>query len=222
MNRNQWLLDPRTYTTSILALLKDEFGEEVLQWDPATIELELRAIGIANPPSMLMDKIHAGSALFTSNLYFVSLETFVATVLAMTNNPTDTSSMAIPDLDEIIWSITEARLLLGKIYEEESFGHDVARLVGKLLADEGIYAPPEILRFAEYPEAEIANLAAYGRILEGEAAAIDAQVQFEQMHEASADLERVAMEKLQELFDQLRQLPLSTRNDEFFKQLTVA
>ena len=217
--KTDWLLDPDTFTTSVLAILKDEYGDEFMEWDPATIEIELRALGVKEMPEHLANKINAGTALFTSNLFFVSLETFIATTLVLNNIPVTTESMLLPDIDDILWAATEVRLLLGKDYPENEYGHDIARLTGKLLADDGIYTPPQLLEFAEYPENEIANMESYGKGLEGTPAAIDAQVQFDQMRENASNLELQANKKLQELLSQLLELPLATKNDEFFQQL---
>jgi len=221
MTVTEWLRDPKTYTTSVLALLRDRWGDDFLQWEPATVELELKEFGITDPPAYLMDKILAGSSLFTSNLFFISLETFAATALTLNGNPVDASTLALPDLDDVMWAVTEARLLLGNTYKQESYGHDISRLVGVLLAEEGIYAPPEALKFAEFPEEEINNMAAYSQAQGAEASAIDAIVDFERVREASAELESAATKKLDELLLQLTQLPLKTRDDAFFQQLQV-
>jgi hypothetical protein len=221
MTRRDWLLSSKTYTTSILALLRDEWGEEFLQWDPATVEMELASMGIQDPPEMLTDKIQAGSSLFTSNLFFVSFENFCATALVLGGNPFHSSTMSFPDLDDVMWAVTEARLLLGETYSEESFSQDIALFVGKLLADEGIYSPPQPLQFAEYPEDEVKNFSDFVSSVSGNAAEIDTMVQFDQMKEAANALEGVAAKKLDELLAQLGQLPLKSRNDAFFAQLAA-
>ena len=216
----QWLEDPNTYTTCVMALLLDKYTMEFLEWDPLALSMDIKSDFKIDPDDQVMDKVGAGSALLTSNLFFVSLEAFNATcnTLNLGINPTETFLPA--DLDDIHWGLLESRLLLGDEFTEGEFSHDIARYCGQLMADRGIYEPPPILQFAEFDETTVRNLADIAAT-PGE----DLELDFFKAHMDNAQDERDSMTslanaKLDELVDQLKELPIKNRNNAWFDQLT--
>lgn len=207
----EWLEDPTLFATSAMALLVDAWGTEFIEWDPITVELELTADFGLEPDPGLMDRIQAACSLFTSNLFFISIETFNASCDAL-NFGAVASELFVPaDLDDILWGVTEARILLGDDFDTEEFGHDVSRYVGLVLSQAGIRRPPSILSFAEYDVAEEVR--------------DDESFDDELLHRVfwdSQENDKVTLEsnnnqQILLLMRQLAQLPLKTGNADFIR-----
>jgi len=207
-----WLRDPSLFATSALVLLIDRWGVDLVNWDPVTIELELKADFGIDPEPGLQDRIQAASTVLASDLFFRSPEAFVVTCDAL-NFGAPSSELLIPaDLDDVLWGVSEALLLLGPD-KDQKFSHDIARYVGALLTEAGIKKPPSVLEFAEYSDNEVAA--------ETEAFATDA-ILFKSFWERQAE-ERQGLEaennvKLMLLFRQLAGLPLKTGNADSIRE----
>ena len=216
---SQWLEDDNTYTTCVMAILLDKYSMDFVEWDPVTVEMQLKDDFKVVPDSQLMDKIGAGSSLLTSNLFFKSLEAFNAICNVLNLGITTSETFLPADLDDIHWGLLEARLLLGDVYTEESFSHDIANYCGQLLESRGIYEPPQILQFSEYPEDVVRNLS---DIVAGSEEGFDLpfyNAHLESMEEERTSMTALANSKLDELVDQLSQLPIEDRNDAWFNSI---
>lgn len=155
-----WLQDSTTFTTSILALLADYYGDlEFLNWDPLMLNLQLTEDFHIQPQQFLLDRVNAGSVLLVNGLFHRSLETFNQICNVFNFGVVSSEVMLPADLDDALWGVTEAMLLEGpEQFQEEDFSHDIRRYVGVLLSEAGIRQPPSVLRFAEYDEHETRNL----------------------------------------------------------------
>jgi len=154
----EWLEDPSLFATSAIVILTDRWGVEFMEWDPITVGLEIQNEFGVEPSSELQDKIQSACSLFTSNLFFVSIEAFNATCNALNFGDVASELFVPADLDDVLWGVTEARILLGDDFEEDEFSHDVKRYIGLLMAKAGYKRPPSVLAFAEYDEEEDLNL----------------------------------------------------------------
>jgi len=148
-----WLLDDLTYTTPVMAIMTDKFGTEFVEWDPLTVNMEIKSAFGIEPSEILQDKIQAASGLLTTNLFYLSLEAFSAICNTLNLGVTASEIFLPADLEDSLWGITEAKLLSGPEMETD-FSHNIARYVGFLLSEAGFRKPPTILAFAEYNEAE--------------------------------------------------------------------
>jgi hypothetical protein len=209
----EWLTDSTTFTTSILALLADHFGGmEFANWDPLTVNLQISEDFHIDTPQFLLDRINAGSCLFTSPLFHRSLEAFSQMCNVFNFGAISSEVMVPADLDDVLWGVTEAMLLEGEQFDEEGFSHNIARYVGVLLMEEGIQQPPSVLRFAEYDEYVEANLAAN---LETSDATF-AKVYWENQQADKDNLEIYNQQQLLRLLEQLMVLPIrDIRKEEF-------
>jgi hypothetical protein len=187
-----------------MAILMDKYGSEFLEWDPLTVNLQIASdFGFA-PRQALLDKVQAGSSVFTTNLFHLSLEAF-STISNTLNLGVTTSELFLPaDLDDVLWGVSEVRLLEGTELNDTKFSHNIARYVGFLLADGGIQHPPSVLSFAEYPEHESSNV--QNNIVEQDAVLY--QAFWTRQLQEKEELEVINKNKLYALFSQLRQLPL--------------
>jgi hypothetical protein len=206
------LQEPTTFATSALLLLIDKFDMEVLEWDPVTISMEVASTYGFEPSQGLLDRINAASVLYTSNLFHISLETFAAVCNSL-NFGTVTSELFLPaDLDDVLWGVTEARVLLGDTYDETPFSHNIARYVGSLLIDEGVRRPPSMLSFAEYPEDQQAEETG----LEDDPDAFS--LYWKTQDEERNSLERINNAKLVALMQQITALPLKRGNADMIRE----
>lgn len=208
-----FLRDPQLFTTSAIVLLTDRFGPEFMDWDPVTVGMEIEAEYGIEPIAELQDRIQAGSSLYTTDLFFVSLETFSPVCNAL-NFGTATSQIMLPaDLDDVLWGCTEALILLGEIYEAAQFSHNIALYVGALLSQAGIVKPPKILAFAEYSDDMVLRSDA---AFEGDETM---RMSFwkDQEHEREM-LEKWNQSKIVALMKQLEALPLRNGNTDFIRK----
>lgn len=210
----EWLTDSTTFTTSILAILADNFdGMEFCNWDPLTINLQISDDFHIQPPQFLLDRVNAGASLFTSPLFHRSLEAF-SQMCNVFNFGVISSEILVPaDLDDVLWGVTEAMLLEGEQFNEEGFSHNIARYVGVLLMEAGIQEPPSVLRFAEYDEYEEANL-------DENLSTVDpvfAKLYWEEQQAMKDNLEIYNREQLLRLMEQLAVLPIKNMQREIFE-----
>jgi len=205
-----WLVDPGLYATNALAILTDKFGTEFLEWDPATLEMEVSDTLGVQMTSTLSDRVQAASALFTSNIFWLSLESFAAICNALNMGVTTSEVFLPPDLDDVLWGITEANILVGDDAAGEKFSHNVSRYVGTLLKEAGVTRPPQALLFAEYPEQDEIN--AQDSWEEDE---LLYRAYYDNQETSRAELESDNNVQIMLLFRQLQQLPLTAGSTEF-------
>ena len=209
-----WLRDPGLFATSALALLTDRFGIEFVEWDPLTLRMEIASEFGINPDPGLQDRIQAACALLTSNLFFVSLETF-NTVCNSLNFGVATNEVFLPaDLDDVLWGVTEARILLGDDFKDDGFSHNVRLYTGCLLSQSGVSRPPSMLGFAEFPEGEADN--ADGNL---QIDPLFAKVHYDQQQELRGSLDADNNVRILLLFRQLAGIPLKHGDTGFIQEV---
>ncbi len=149
------LLSESTFSTTLLAICLDAYGTEMLEWDPRTLWMSLADdYGVEVPP-INKDKLQAITLVYTTNLPFISVETFshVCNVLSGSEANFHKWDMVTPD--ELIWGVYEMMLniQIDRVHGEKSqeFSHEVRRYMGIILNNDGIFDPPDVLRVAEMP-----------------------------------------------------------------------
>jgi hypothetical protein len=201
------LQDPDLFASSALLILVDQFGTEAMDWEPETLNTELADKFGIEPSRALMDKLNAALALLTTELFYKSLEAFTTVCMALSSGVVSSRTFNMADLDDVMWGVTEARLLEGKeVFDAADWSHDIARYVGVLLSQEGIARPPKILNFAEQDPREVEE-----RDLILAADLMMAEAYWRRNDEAAGELEQVAMAKLDQLFQQVESLPLANK-----------
>ena len=208
---SDWLRDPTLYATSAMAILMDRWGTEFIEWDPVTLDLEINSeFGVQISPD-LSDRINAASTLFTSNLFMMSLEHFSAVCNALNFGLVTSETFLPADLDDILWGVTEATLLMGDIAGDQRYSHNIARYVGALLSEIGLKKAPSVLAFAEFDE--------YETMLEDDAFddEISAKLWYDRQEEEKNSLEADNNTKIMLLLRQLSMIPLPSGNVDFIK-----
>jgi hypothetical protein len=211
-----WLADPTTYTTCIALLLTERFdGIEWTQWDPLTLEMELRVnFELREIPRTLFDRTQAASVLYTTNNFHHTFDVF-SNVCNVLNGGVINPSRLIPaNLEDVMWGVTEARLITGISWEEEPFSTEIARYVGVLLDLKGISDPPYTLSFAEYPERTRNN-----EDLQRELDPLIAEIELGDSVRDKEELTQESMTQIQVLLDQIKALPLRNMDQAAYQKM---
>lgn len=202
--------------TPMLSWMLHKYGTECLQWDPASVELQLREdLGIA-VPNYNLDKIQAASSLLTSNLFHVSLESFANICLALHRGVISPDSLIPANMYDVAWGVTEGRLLEGPDFDKEGFGHNIAMYVGTVLDNAGLYEPGRILSFAEYPAGR--KEAVYAAIAD---TAEDYELYQSRQKDLRDQLNLDLQLKLRSLFEQSLKLALPDSNMEYLQSVVT-
>lgn len=201
------LEDPGLRCSCALVLCVDHFGDGMINWDPLTVQMELKDLLGHDPDEALLDKINAASALLANDNYHRALEVFLPLNAAFNLRRPSTTALSYNSVDDIMWGLTEARLLEGgEEFESAGFDDRIARVVGLQLSTEGITKPPQIMKFAQFDEAELDN-----RDLGLAGDALMSETYWRRQDTLIDELNQYATDRLQELFRQLAALPLSTK-----------
>lgn len=201
------LLKPDLYTTVALAVVLDRYGTECLEWDPAiladAVETDFR---IDAPPSLL-NKLNAGVEILTSNRTHAQIEVFLPVCSALTSGIVFPGDFVPVSLESVSWGVTEMSLLDGEEFGKDA-GPDVARYVGVLLDQAGIYLPPSYLKFALYPEPS-----GLTERLSGVTDQTDLQYYYRQQADRRAALTTSVLSRTGELLRQLNEMPGDINRD---------
>jgi len=138
-----------TFASVLLTLFLDKFGIEALDWDPATITLEIEEEFDVELPQLALDKLLVAIQILTTDKFFKSLPDFV-TFCNVLGGDTYRPDMWDPaDAEEVAWGITEALLISPPEDDDpEPFTDEVRGYIGAALDSEGIINAPDILRIA--------------------------------------------------------------------------
>lgn len=138
-----------TFASVLLTLFLDKFGIEALDWDPATITLEIEEEFDVELPQLALDKLLVAIQILTTDKFFKSLPDFV-TFCNVLGGDTYRPDMWDPaDAEEVAWGITEALLISPpEDDDKEPFTDEVRGYIGAVLDSEGIINAPDILRIA--------------------------------------------------------------------------
>lgn len=138
-----------TFASVLLTLFLDKFGLEALDWDPATITLEIEDEFDVELPQLALDKLLVAIQILTTDKFFKSLPDFV-TFCNVLGGDTYRPDMWDPaDAEEVAWGITEALLISPpEDDDKEPFTDEVRGYIGAVLDSEGIINAPDILRIA--------------------------------------------------------------------------
>ena len=199
-----------TFATTLLCLLLDKYGTEVLEWDPATVEIQIKEDFGVEASSPSLNRIQAGSAILTSNLFHNSLESYCTICNTLTNGVAAPPQFIPSGFRDMAWGMTEAGLLEGTDYLPQGYSHNISRYMGVVLDGLGIYDPPTLFKTAEYPgNVQEDNLTA----LAGDEIAFKAY--WDRQEESKKALDRFISARLFHLFSELKTLPVKGINSSF-------
>jgi len=148
------MTDENMLATPLLLMCVDEFGTDFFQWESESFELECKDIFGTDLPQVNRDKIWSLVTCLTTNLFYVSLETFIPVCNVLNGAEAEFRYYDPVTGEEAAWGITEV-ILNDPPEKGESpstrFSHEIKRFVGVTLSTEGITTPPPMLApYAEY------------------------------------------------------------------------
>lgn len=148
--------DESTMGTTLLLACVDTFGLSFFEWEPETFDLDCKSAFGVELPQVNKDKVWALVTALTTNLFYISLETFMPICNALNDSQADFRAYDPVDSDEAAWALVE--VLINDPPEEgedvsKRFSHEIKRYIGLTLKSEGVTTPPRILApFVEYDQ----------------------------------------------------------------------
>lgn len=138
-----------TFATVLLTLFLDRFGVEALEWDPATITLEIEEEFDVELPRLSLDKLMVATQILTTDRFHKSLPDFVEFCNVLGGEPYSPQTFDPADAEEVAWGITESMLIAPPDDEDtEPFSNEIRAYIGAVLDKEGIINAPDVLRIA--------------------------------------------------------------------------
>lgn len=141
-----------TYATVLLGIMLTVYGAECLNWDPVTVQAEVKQDFEVDMPSVVFDQLMALINALSTDAVYTSVDVFDQTINAFCRNGLNDADM--PSVEELAWSVFELTMNDPDPYEKVSewpFSRDIATYCGVVLADAGINRPPATLAFADMP-----------------------------------------------------------------------
>ena len=211
--KKEVFLSPDSFGTTLLIAAIDSFGIECLSWEPETLEMEIKTTFDIDIPEANLDRLQAAMSILTSNLFYVSLEAFNVTCNSLNFSKVDGKTFIPADIEDIMWGITEATLLLGVDANKNEFSRDIRLYVGKVLESEGILDPPSILRFADMRQfdtstlQEVADMPDLSSLFSASLA------------DTKLELDSWALQRVNDLFSQIGEMILDNGSKEDFGKM---
>ena len=137
------LADKAAFATPLLLYAYKQLGDDIFDMEPETIEQALKRHGTTVLKRNL-DKINAALGLLTTNLFWQDPVTFAVT--CRTLNRAARVDAAPPDIEDVVWAVTEAQLIVGK---KEEFSDAIKAYVEHLMKLAGVVTEIPSLPFAQ-------------------------------------------------------------------------
>lgn len=131
--RQQALQNPETLATVVHAILRQQYGEEVYDWDPVTVYLECQADFAADACAETMDKFAAMQVVMGTDAFFKRLDAFMSVCNTFADGAPAFASFNPVTLEEAAWTIAEVALNR----EMLPFADSIKAYLRLLLKDEG-------------------------------------------------------------------------------------
>ena len=138
-----------TFGSVLLTLFLDRFGMEGLEWDPATIALEIEEEFNVKLSQGSLDKLIVCIQILTTDRFFKNPPDFISFCNVLGDDTYRPDMWDPADAEEIAWGITEALMIEPPDENDpEPFTDEIRGYIGAVLDSEGIINPPDILRIA--------------------------------------------------------------------------
>lgn len=201
-----------TFATTLLILLLDNYGTELLDWHPLTIWMELYEDFGVTPSRTTQDKILAAITAITSDTFFRDPLAFIHITDALSGEGVDFEQLLPPDPEAIAWAITEVLAMNG--HPGVEFTAEIRRLIGVALQENGVYTPPDVLKLADYPKETTDNIS---QNVDPDPAMYAAH--YRRGQESSDQITQHVKSRLNALVAELDRVPLQNRDKASWKAL---
>lgn len=122
---------------------------EALDWDPATISMEIEEEFSVDLPQATLDKLIVAINILKSDKFYRSLPDFIVFCNVLSGDTYRPDMFDPADSVEIAWGITEGLLISPPEDDEgEPFSTEIRAYIGAVLDAEGIINAPDILKIA--------------------------------------------------------------------------
>lgn len=150
MRQNQqlfasYLKDPDTIGSILLVGLLDEFGTDMLDWEPETLHREINEVWKVSVPERNLDKIWALVTVLTTDTFYSSLEAFIHVCNALSGNGADFKTFDPATVQEMCWAVAETQLL-NPPEKDDAFNDEIKTYMRARLDEEGFLKAPQLLR----------------------------------------------------------------------------
>lgn len=200
-----YLENARTFGTTLLAILFDNYGTEIQHWEPETLIAELRESYGANPPRVNLDKIWGMITALTTDLFYLDPLVFNGICQALNNEESDFSYFNPISCEGAAWGIAE--VTMNDMEPEATFSDEVAGYVGALLDYRGLVTIPPILKMAKPSKKLLAGIREYA----DDPAVFEALMLVQDAN--SREITSYVQNRTQELLTELQGLPLKNPVD---------
>lgn len=147
---SQILSNKEAFATPLLLYAYHLIGDDIFDLEPETIEQILKQ----HDHKVLkrnLERINAALGLITTNLFWQDPVTFAVTCRTFAR--VARVEAAPPDLDDVVWAITEARLIIGNPKEDpEPFSDSIKAYIEHLMKLDGVVTVEPTLDFITPPE----------------------------------------------------------------------
>lgn len=209
--------DRNTFATTLLVIAIDTYFDPKVgaghvvgkhRWAPRTLVMELEDDYNVRLPRLCRDKLFAAINLVTSDDFFTRPRRFIDACNVLSGSELS-EAFDYADAMECAWGMTEA-LLIQPPDDDEPFVPEIRHYLGKVLDDEGIREPPDLLRLAirdtptgqaDYSDLDLEDPSMFA-------------VQYDVQADRAKEIEEMLERELIELFDELKYLPLKHGNTE--------
>lgn len=138
-----------TYASVLLAGLIRMYGPGVVEWDSATLEMEVKEDFGVYMPRIVFDQVMALITAITTDSVYREVEVFDQFVNAI-NRVGIQHEQDPPTVEELAWAITELAISDPEPVglPDQPFNKQIAAYCRVCLQDDGVMAPPSVLKFA--------------------------------------------------------------------------
>lgn len=147
--------DPGCFATTLFIAFIDTYVDdkhplkEVLSWHPYTVQMQIEEDFGVDLPAASYGRLMAAIDLLTSNNFTTSLPDFIHTCTVLSGDYVQPGHLVLADSADCAWGLTEGMLLVPPDpQEKEPFSEEIRGYIGKVLGEEGILNPPDVLRIA--------------------------------------------------------------------------
>lgn len=193
--------DKPAFATTLVGILLRAYGAEALSWDPLARRMQISDDFGVDLPRKEFEAIEALINAMTTDTAYRSVAVFHRTVGALNRLGVDDLD-DMPDPDDVVWTVAE----LGSNDPEPPlvphtqipYSDDIARYVGVVLDQHGVYGEPKALSWADRTNPPLATDASEDPLMFGAAMESSAQ----KAEELDVELEN----RFRALLTQLREL----------------
>jgi hypothetical protein len=133
VKRKTALESPETFAVVLYSLLNEQYEDQWLYWDPATIYLELKDDFDADPASEVMDRIACLQVIMTTGEFFNNTQAFLAVCNTLLSGAPAFSVFDPVNVAEASWAVAEVAFLR----EFLPFNYGITKYLKTILDSEG-------------------------------------------------------------------------------------